>query len=46
MEQGLAGFAMWEAGGDHGDILLDAITSPLSKGGISIHINGALDARK
>lgn len=21
----LGGFAMWEAGGDHGDILLDAI---------------------
>ncbi|TFY66251.1 hypothetical protein EVG20_g4839 [Dentipellis fragilis] len=26
---GLAGFAMWEAGGDHNDILLDAITGGL-----------------
>ncbi|KAF7966092.1 hypothetical protein HWV62_40180 [Athelia sp. TMB] len=28
-DMGLAGFAMWEAGGDYGDILLDAITLPL-----------------
>jgi GH18 family chitinase len=26
-DEGLAGFAMWEAGGDYKDILLDAIKS-------------------
>ncbi|KZP14641.1 glycoside hydrolase family 18 protein [Athelia psychrophila] len=30
VDAGLAGFAMWEAGGDLGDILLDAIKTPLA----------------
>ena len=28
-DMGLAGFAMWEAGGDSGDILLDAISGAM-----------------
>ena len=28
-DAGLAGFAMWQAGGDSDDILLDAITSAI-----------------
>ena len=31
-KEGLAGFAMWEAGGDSGDILLDAIRSGIGIG--------------
>jgi chitinase len=32
-DAGLAGFAMWETGGDSGDILLDAICSTIGTGG-------------
>ena len=31
-DEGLAGFAMWEAGGDSNDILLDAINSAIGIG--------------
>ncbi|KAL1710387.1 glycoside hydrolase family 18 protein [Schizophyllum commune] len=36
-DQGLAGFAMWEAGGDKDDQLLDAITSAAKNGNSTIN---------